>query len=211
MHHVVARKSITANYTLTPDDKIISVSTASGDVRIQLPAISEIGSVYNATVIHATATNQLYIDASTGNTINNGLTTFSSRNAGDVIKLESISSTLWNITTNSNENKFRDRIAFNSNLDTVSPPILMRGGVNVMNMYPESKINDNLTAFQTRLDSTDTWTDVSVGVNLATTINYLLEWVDTNVGNTTQWEYRAIITYDSGQDGETSILVDYVI
>lgn len=106
---------------------------------------------------------------------------------------------------------YRDRIAFNSNLDVVSAPILMRGGLTTYDMYPESKIDDDETVFQTRLDSTDTWTDVSVGTDLADTITNFTAWVDTNVSGTTQWEYRVTITYDTGQDGETSILVDYTL
>ena len=106
---------------------------------------------------------------------------------------------------------YRDRIAYNSNLDTVSAPILMRGTVASFDMYPESKINDNLTAFETRLDSTDTWTDISTGASLALTIVNLVAWVDANVSGTVQWEYRATITYDTSQDGETSILVDYTL
>lgn len=106
---------------------------------------------------------------------------------------------------------YRDRIQFNSNLDTVSPPILMRGDLATLDMYPESKINDNATTFQARLDSTDTWTDVSSGILLSTSITNLLAWVNTNVSGTVQWEYRCNIIYDTGQDGETSILVDYTL
>ena len=104
---------------------------------------------------------------------------------------------------------YRDRLPFNSNLDTLSAPVLMRGGLSSMTMYPESKINSDITTLQTRLDSTDTWTDVSTGVDLAETVSNLLSWVDTNVSGTTQWEYRARITYNGGENGETSIIVDY--
>ena len=137
----------------------------------------------------------VFVDSSVGLTRNNNELYFTSPDAG-TIPLSAILQ--------------RDRLQFNSNLDTVSPPILMRGGLSAFNMYPESKINDDETVLQTRLDSTDTWTDVSVGADLDETITNFLAWVDSNVSGTTQWEYRATITYDTGQDGETSILVEYV-
>ena len=160
-------------------------------------------SIYSPALISIVDSSIVFVDASTQISRNgDNELVFYDPSAGSQT-LSSLSSTFTQT--------YRDRIAYNSNLDTVSAPVLMRGTLGSYNMYPESKIDDNETAFETRLDSTDTWTDISTGVTLALTIVNLIAWVDANVSGSVQWEYRATITYDTAQDGETSILVDYTL
>lgn len=209
MYKVVARRSISSDYTITSDDKIISVNTSGGDVTIELPQISDVGSIFECDIIHSTAGNILIIDPSGGDKINNNQENVVSNIAGDSFKIRSIETGLWEITQNISYNYYRDRLAFNSNLDTTTAPILMIGGVGFYQMTVESKLDNDETSFQVRLDSSDNWVDVSIGVDLDDTITNFLSWVDTNVTEGVQWEYRVNVTYDSGEDGESSIVVDY--
>jgi len=101
------------------------------------------------------------------------------------------------------------RVGINLDLDTVSAPALMRGDLTSLDIYAESKLDANVTIVQARLDSTDVWTNITIGANFAATVANLLTWVNANTGAGVQWEFRLEATYNTGESGESSFLVQY--
>jgi hypothetical protein len=91
-----------------------------------------------------------------------------------------------------------ERIHFNSNFDTFSPPLLFQGGETFTSLISESKIT--IDKIEYRLDTTDTWTDV--GGTTIVDINNIVPSAGT------QWELRFIVDYGTN-DGESSVVLKY--
>lgn len=221
MYKQVATKVITnadSPYTLEPEYKRIEVDSSGGTVDVTIPLVSDLGVGFKIQFVHNSA-GTLNINANVADSINDAQASVSSTTDGEVLDLETVAANLISIKTNLADagggggggggGPQQFRVAFDSNLDTVSPPILMRGDLSTLNMYAETKLDQDATDIQARLDSTDTWTDITQGVNFAGTVANLLTWVNGNVGVGVNWEFRLIVAYDTGQTDESSILVEY--
>ena len=214
----VATKTITSTdspYTLEVRYQRIRVDTSAGAVVITLPPVSTLGVGFECEIVHETYLNTLTVNADAADTINDSQAAITSDVKGEVYDLKTVADNMVSMSSNldvaggGGGGPQQFRVAFDSDLDTTSPPMLMRGDLSTLNMYHESKLDGNSSDIQARLDSTDTWTDITQGASWDATVANLLAWVNGNVGADVLWEFRLLMVYASGETDETSVLVEY--
>ncbi len=103
--------------------------------------------------------------------------------------------------------EYRELIAFNTDLDTNSPPILMKGLLSTFDMdLPQDLTKDNTDLF-VKMDGDTSYTAITRGVTLADTITNFLAWVNTNVTSADSWFYKVGVSPAVGFSGETGVRV----